>query len=84
MSNVRTIYPGGADRAYATLPHGVALPTLIGQPASLAAQFDDLLAVGRPAPEPRRLRPTWTGTVTAFLLGGAAGYLGGLFAVVIL
>lgn len=65
-----------------TMPHGVTLPTLVGQPAALA-QFEDLIGPFRPEPKPRR-RPGWGVVVTCSSLAAAAGYVAGLFAAAIL
>lgn len=71
------------DRAFRdTMPHGVQLPTLVGQPAALA-QFEDLVGPFRPEPKPRRC-PTWATVVTCSALALALGYLAGLAASVIL
>lgn len=71
------------DRAFRdTMPHGVTLPTLVGQPAALA-QFEDLIGPFRPEPKPRR-RYSRAALVTCSLLALALGYLAGLAASAIL
>jgi hypothetical protein len=68
------------DRAFHdTLPHGVELPTLVGQPASLSGALEDIIGPFRPQPKPRR-RPGWSVVLTFSLLALALGYLAGLAA----
>jgi len=66
------------DRTFRdTLPHGVTLPTLVGQPASLAASVDELIGPFRPVPKQGK-QPSWVTVITAVVLALAVGFTVGM------